>query len=114
MQRRQRLRQRGDFAAVYRTGRSYAQGPLVLRTRSNPEVPAPRFGFAVGKRLGNAVTRNRIKRRLREAVRASGAAGRADVVVIARPGAQTTSFEQLQSMLVVLLSKAGLQGREAE
>lgn len=108
MQRQQRLRHRRDFAAVYRSGRSYAQGPLALRTRANPETETPRFGFAVGKRLGGAVVRNRIKRRLRAAARLSGAEGRTDVVVIARNGSQRASYQELDGALRVLLTRAGL------
>ena len=100
MRRQQRLRHRRDFDAVYRSGRSYAQGPLVLRTRANPDVAAPRFGFAVGKRLGVAVVRNRIKRRLREAVKASGARGSVDVVVIARKEANKTGRLQVAQSLL--------------
>lgn len=108
MQRQQRLRHRRDFAAVYRSGRSYAHGPLALRIRPNPDTERPRFGFAVGKRLCGAVARNRIKRRLREAVRLSGARGGADVVVIARNSAENASSHELSRSLMVLLSRADL------
>ena len=108
MQRHQRLRRRRDFAAVYRSGRSYARGPLALRIRANPETDVPRYGFAVGKRLGGAVTRNRIKRRLREAARRYAAAGQVDIVVIARNGAQRASYQELQATLSGLLGRAGL------
>ena len=108
MQRHQRLRRRRDFAAVYRSGRAYARGPLALRIRPNPETDCPRYGFAVSKRLGGAVTRNRIKRRLREAARRSGAAGQVDIVVIARQGAQHASYRELDAVLSQLLRRAGL------
>ena len=59
------LRQRRDFAAVYRQGRRYRSDALILRTlRTDAKVS--RVGLTVGKALGNAVTRNRVKRRLRE------------------------------------------------
>ena len=108
MQRQQRLRHRRDFAAVYQSGRSYAHGPLVLRIRSNPDASRPRFGFAVGKRLGGAVVRNRIKRRLKEAARLSGACGGEDVVVIARNSAVRASYQELEMCLTSLLGRAGL------
>ncbi|PZC44495.1 MAG: ribonuclease P protein component [Chloroflexi bacterium] len=114
MQRHQRLRHRRDFAAVYGSGRSYARGPLALRIRSNPETNTPRYGFAVGKRLGGAVVRNRIKRRLRESARASGADGRVDIVVIARNGSQIASFIELRDGLLTLLARAGLLAGENE
>jgi ribonuclease P protein component len=108
MQRHQRLRRRRDFAAVYRSGRAYARGPLALRIRPNPETDCPRYGFAVSKRLGGAVTRNRIKRRLREAARHSGADGPVDIVVIARQGAQRASYGELTTVLSQLLRRAGV------
>ena len=113
MRRQQRLRHRRDFAAVYRSGRSYAQGPLALRTRANPATAAPRFGFAVGKRLGGAVVRNRIKRRLREAARASGAEGSTDVIVIARYGAEQASSREIKETLHALLERSGLLSVES-
>lgn len=104
----QRLKRREDFAAVYRHGTPYANGPLVIRVCSNPETTIPRFGFAVGKRIGGAVVRNQIKRRLRSAVRASDAAGGVDVVVIARAKAARTSYQDLEEALRELLLRAEL------
>ncbi|MEE9278297.1 MAG: ribonuclease P protein component [Dehalococcoidia bacterium] len=114
MRRQQRLRRRQDFAAVYRTGKVYAAGPLVLRVQQNPDTPVPRFGFAVGKRLGGAVVRNRLKRRLREAARLSGARGTADVVVIARAPARHASYQELERTLRSLLRRAGMVLEEEE
>jgi ribonuclease P protein component len=62
----------------------------------------PRFGFTATKKLGNAVTRNRIRRRLKEAVRlvAPGAARKGcDYVLIAREAAATRPFAALESDL---------------
>ncbi|MCP4933699.1 MAG: ribonuclease P protein component [bacterium] len=71
------LKKRADFLRA-RNGRYFAANGLVLQAskiggreldRGEPVEPAPRFGFTATKKLGNAVVRNRIKRRLREAVR---------------------------------------------
>jgi ribonuclease P protein component len=63
----------------------------------------PRFGFTVTKKIGNAVVRNRIRRRLKEAVRAA-AAGRAecdtDYVLIGRRAALTLQFDRLITDLI--------------
>lgn len=62
------LRKNKKFQAVYRVGKSYANRQLVLYLLPNNSSER-RVGFAAGKRLGNAVTRNRVKRLLREAYR---------------------------------------------
>lgn len=68
MQRRHRLSRSRDFDAVYRNGRSVSTRYLVLYRfdREGEEDGDVRLGIAVPKKIGSAVTRNRIKRRLRE------------------------------------------------
>ena len=112
MRREQRLKRRQDFSSVYRDGEAFALGPLVIRVRGAREggdQSQVRFGFAVGRRLGNAVHRNRVKRQLREAARRSGVEGNADIVVIARASAARASYRQLEHTLWTLLSRAGLR-----
>jgi ribonuclease P protein component len=62
------LVRRGDFDAVYRAGRRRSSSHFVVFFRAN-QLPQSRFGFSIKKALGGAVVRNRIRRRLREAVR---------------------------------------------
>lgn len=89
MQRRHRLSRSRDFEAVYRHGRSFASRYLVLYWFEREQADGePRLGLAVPKSLGTAVTRNRLKRRLREAWHAlidDVPAGR-DYVLVARAG----------------------------
>ncbi len=91
MQRRNRLSRSRDFDAVYRQGRSVSTRYLVLYSFAREDAVAdgePRLGLAVPKAAGNAVTRNRIKRQLRELWRdrlGRIAPGR-DYVLIVRPG----------------------------
>jgi len=71
VERRHRLSRSRDFEAVYRHGRSFASRYLVLYWFPREDAEGdPRLGLAVPKSLGSAVTRNRLKRRLREAWRA--------------------------------------------
>lgn len=92
-----RLRQRADFLAAARARRQSAPGLTLQARRRAPGEAAPagamRVGFTCSKKIGNAVARNRAKRRLRAAARAVLAAqGRPgwDYVLIGRPG-QTVS-----------------------
>lgn len=100
-----RLRKRADFLAL-RTGQK-RRGPFFLlewKSRDLPEdvkaTTRPRVGFTVTRKNGNAVKRNRIKRRLREALRVSltrDIPAGTDYVIIARPDALAASFEGLTS-----------------
>ena len=89
MERRHRLSRSRDFEAVYRHGRSFASRYLVLYWFPREDADGdPRLGLAVSKSLGPAVTRNRIKRQLREAWRArlDGVPRGRDYVLLARAG----------------------------
>ena len=83
-----RLLKHSDFQRVYQKGRRQFTGNVTVfyLKREGPEPGAgPRIGFTVGKVLGGAVERNRIKRRLREAVRLSGTACEGPVDVVFNP-----------------------------
>jgi ribonuclease P protein component len=107
VQREQRLRRERDFAAVYQRGRSWSNQLLAVRTLPSAQTRS-RFGFAVGKRVGGAVIRNRIKRRLRALVQGLETTQGWDVVIIARPDAASADFDRLRSALVSLFRRAGL------
>lgn len=98
------LKKRAEFQRV-RGGGRYSTTSFVMEGKARPVLgPAlgPRFGFTVTKKLGNAVVRNRIRRRLRAALMEL-APQRADqcfdYVVIARNAAFAQSFDQLKSEL---------------
>ena len=89
MQRRHRLSRSQDFDSVYRKGRSVSTRFLVLYWFPREEDGAePRLGLAVPKSTGGAVSRNRIKRRLRElwAARLEAIPRGNDYVLVVRPG----------------------------
>jgi len=110
VQKEQRLRTREEFAAVQKEGKSWVHPLLIMRARRN-EVGFTRFGVAVGKRVGNAVARNRVKRWLREVVRVIPNQGSWDVVIVAREGAAEADFHQVREAIVELLARARLTKR---
>lgn len=64
-----RLLKHADFQTVYRQGRKHFSGNMIAFYRETGLSGGPRVGFTVGKVLGGAVERNRIRRRMRAAVR---------------------------------------------
>jgi ribonuclease P protein component len=111
--RRHRLSRSRDFDAVYRQGRSVSTRFLVLyRFDRDAEADGEaRLGIAVPKRIGGAVTRNRIKRRLREAWREllPKVPGGADYVLLVREPlaeAEGRDAEWLRQRVEEILGKA--------
>lgn len=106
-----RLRRPFEFERVRKRGKSWADRYVVIAVLPN-DLEHNRYGFAVGRRVGGAVDRNRIKRWMRESVRElhpTLSPGH-DVVFIAR-GALTqpsVNFEQVRNSTRALSRKAGL------
>ena len=108
-----RLTRSQDFMRVRRVGKSYAH-PLLVFVVAPGEQNHPRIGLITGKSLGNAVTRNRARRRLRAAVDtlANTLEGSWDAVLIARRPILNARFADIPSALRSLIQKAGLIGDE--
>jgi ribonuclease P protein component len=95
-----RLRRRREFLDLQHGGRR-RHTPHLIVIRRAATTPASRLGVTVSTRVGNAVARNRVKRLLREVFRQRRGALRQpiDVVVIAKPGANTLSYAQVAAEL---------------
>ena len=109
MKRRYRVREDRRFREIRQRGRSVANDLLVLCVLAN-DLPYSRFGFAVSSRIGNAVVRNRIKRRLREILRLRMATIRpgCDIILIARKPIRSAEYHQLETACARLLRRAQL------
>ena len=100
-----RLLRRAEFLAVQRKGRGFAEGPLAASWLERPADPgmqpsAARVGLTVSSKVGGAVVRNLVKRRLREAVRRELAGLPAvDLVLVARATAVNAGVGEFRTFL---------------
>ncbi len=103
-----RLVRDDDFRRVYREGSRRATALLVIHSLPN-ERGEVRLGLAVSRRAGPAVARNRMRRRVREAVRAYAPriAGGIDLVVTPRAAAKTAPFAALLEGIGAALAAGG-------
>jgi ribonuclease P protein component len=118
--RRRRLSRSGEFDRVYREGRSHASRYLVVYAFPRPgDQGTPRLGVSVGRKLGGAVERNRVKRLLRDAFWACSpeVSPGHDFVIVARAEAGELAASHgergMEEALRTLLTDAGLSREEA-
>ncbi len=106
-----RLKRRAEFLEVAGKGRKAPMPGLVLQALTRAE-PAPlRLGFTVTKKVGNAVVRNRTRRRLQEAARVlltRMPVHGVDLVLIGRAGTNKRTFIELQSDIRRAMKKLGV------
>ena len=114
---RRRLSRSGEFDRVYREGRSHASRYLILYSfPRSPGVQGPRLGVSVGRKVGGAVDRNRVKRLLRASfwTAAGDLPEGHDFVVVARPAVRELAAERgeagMTEALREVLQGAGLTG----
>lgn len=110
MQHTQSLCENNRFRTLYARGKSAAAPSLVVYARKNRFKTISRMGITCSVKLGGAVQRNRMRRRIREAYRLqeSQFAPGYDIVIVARSRCMKCSFAALQQDMMELFSKLGL------
>ena len=109
------LKRNKEFRRVYKTGKSVGSHTLVLIFAASRKADK-KIGFAVGKKVGNAVVRNRVKRRLREAVTPllPELMPGYRLIFIARSQIAEASYQDIVSTVRRLVNKAGVIGERSE
>ncbi|KQQ52826.1 ribonuclease P protein component [Plantibacter sp. Leaf314] len=110
LERASRITSGDDYRGVVRRGSRFVGEHTVTYVRMNPKGGQPRFGFIVAKTVGNAVTRNLVRRRLKAICHDSvdSAARGSDVVIRALPSAATAPFAALHDELDRAFAKRGV------
>lgn len=106
------LRGRTTFVAIQDRGSGRSARLLSLRYLANGR-PDNRFGLSTGRRIGGAVVRNRVRRRLRQLIRALGPrlSRGWDILVVARPESAEATYQELSEALEGLVRRAGIMER---
>lgn len=109
------LKENHLFRRAYSKGKSAADSRLALYVRGNGQR-ANRLGLTVSTKVGCAVVRNRVRRRLREIYRLheDGLVGGRDVVVVARTRAASSDYHQLEKSFLRLADKLELVKKEGK
>ena len=108
MNKRQRIKKNEEFQKVFRKGKSFANRQFVVYCLKKEDQTAFRIGLSVGKKVGKAVTRNQIKRYIRQTFLELKDDVRQDMdyVIIARNPAATLDFHETKKSLEHVLKIA--------
>lgn len=114
MKKAYRVKKEREFQAVFQTGASFANRKFVIYRLEKKDQPHFRVGLSVGKKVGNAVCRNDVKRKLRAAIYSlkEEIDPELDFIVIARPSVKGLTYDEIRSNLVHVLKLAKIIDRE--
>lgn len=110
VQKRLRLRKKEDFAKVFKHGKAAANHQFVVYVKSSPAAESFRFGVSASKKIGNAVVRNRMRRRVKEIVRRMEPMVKphVDIVCIVRKPALELDHNALKKSIQHVFKRANL------
>ena len=108
MKKAYRIKRTNEIEAVLKSGSSVRNRAVRLYWKANPENTHFRFAIGVSKKLGNAVTRNKLKRRVRMIVSTQVVRRPDDFFIVLNQGAQHLAFSELKDALESALRKSKL------
>jgi ribonuclease P protein component len=105
-----RVKDNKEFQLIFKKGKSFANRQLVIYYMKKTDQQHFRIGLSVGKKIGNAVVRNQIKRYLRQAFHEleDRVLPMYDIIIIARQPTKDMEFSEIKKSLIHLLSKEKL------
>ncbi len=104
MEKKYRLRKNMEFKRVYNGGKSYWNRNLILYVRKN-DLQNSRIGITITKKIGNAVVRNRIRRRIKEIIRLKlgNIKSGYDLILIPKKNVGDISYKDLESAMIHIM-----------
>lgn len=114
MRKSYRIKENEEFQFVFKRGKSFANRQLVMYYIEKQEQAHFRIGLSVGKKIGNAVTRNHIKRCLRQSFHEleKRITAPIDIVIIARNPTKDMSCPEIKKSLIHILSREKLLAKK--
>jgi ribonuclease P protein component len=113
LEKKHRLTKRKEFNYIFKKGKAFSTKLFVLNY-SPTKLPTFKVGFSVSKKIGNAVIRNKVKRKMREAFRSfsNEVSEQYNYILVARKGIELASFEEIKKAIYFSLEKGRLLKKE--
>ncbi len=108
LSREERITREQEIKKVFSEGEKYSDGRLLVAYIIREEGKKSRAAFVVGQKIGGAVKRNRVRRRLREAFRKTARQSGFDAVFVPRLSAKEASFAEIVEAMEKILKSAGV------
>ncbi|MGD9901478.1 MAG: ribonuclease P protein component [Spirochaetales bacterium] len=115
LEKKYRLQKRKEFGYIFKNGKSFVS-KLVILTYLPTKLQSFKVGFSVSKKIGNAVTRNKAKRRLREAFKTykENVNPKYNYILVARAGIENATYLEIVDAVKYCLTKTNLMTEETD